>query len=81
MNTVRVALANLRLPSTPDESVRLATQAIGQAGAEQADIICFPECYVPAIGHRANLFRRLTLNSWSVAISHGARIENMRIPE
>jgi predicted amidohydrolase len=51
MNTVRVALANLRFPSTPDESVRLAAQAIGQAGAEQADIICFPECYVP--GYRA----------------------------
>jgi hypothetical protein len=34
MNTARVALANLRFPSTPDESVRLAAQAIGQAGAE-----------------------------------------------
>jgi len=31
----------------PDESVRIAAQAIGQAGAEQADIICFPECYEP----------------------------------
>ena len=51
MNTVRVALANLRFPSTPDESIRLATQAIGQAGAKQTDIICFPECYVP--GYRA----------------------------
>ena len=51
MNTVRIALANLRFPSTPDESVRLAAQAIGQASAEQADIICFPECYIP--GYRA----------------------------
>jgi predicted amidohydrolase len=29
----------------------LATQAIGEAGAKQTDIICFPECYVP--GYRA----------------------------
>jgi predicted amidohydrolase len=51
MPTLRIALANLRFPSTPDESVALATQAIVQAGTEHADIICFPECYVP--GYRA----------------------------
>ena len=51
MSTFRVALANLRFPSTPDESVALALQAIAQSGSERADIICFPECYVP--GYRA----------------------------
>jgi len=51
MPTLRIALANLRFPSTPDESVALATQAIAQAGTEHTDIICFPECYVP--GYRA----------------------------
>ncbi|MDR3698991.1 MAG: carbon-nitrogen hydrolase family protein [Candidatus Sulfopaludibacter sp.] len=47
MNTFRIALANLRFPATPAESVALAEQAIAQAAVEQAGIICFPECYVP----------------------------------
>src|SRR6267142_503423 len=47
MTTVRIALANLRFPATPDESVTLAEQAIAQAADESADIICFPECFVP----------------------------------
>ncbi|MDE3137770.1 MAG: carbon-nitrogen hydrolase family protein [Acidobacteriota bacterium] len=51
MNTFRIALANIRFPATPDESVSLAEQAIAQASAERAGIICFPECYVP--GYRA----------------------------
>lgn len=51
MPTVRIALANLRFPSTADESVDLAASAIHQASAQRADLICFPECYVP--GYRA----------------------------
>lgn len=51
MSTFRVALANLRFPATPEESVALAEQAIVQASAEGAGIICFPEGYVP--GYRA----------------------------
>ena len=51
MSTARIALANLRFPSSPDESVALAERAIARAGAERADVICFPECYVP--GYRA----------------------------
>lgn len=47
MNTFRIALANIRFPATPEESVRLAEQAIAQASAERADVICFPECFVP----------------------------------
>lgn len=47
MSTYRIALANLRFPSTPDESVALAVEAIARAGEQQAGIICFPECYVP----------------------------------
>ena len=50
-NTVRIALANVRYPSTPDESVRIAEDAIAEAGAADAALICFPECYVP--GYRA----------------------------
>jgi predicted amidohydrolase len=47
MSTFRIALANLRFPETSEESVRLAEEAIGQAAAEHAGIICFPECFVP----------------------------------
>ncbi len=54
MNTVRIALANIPFPATPEESVTLAERAIGQAAIERADIICFPECFVPGyrgMGH------------------------------
>jgi predicted amidohydrolase len=50
VNLVRIALANLRFPATPDESVTLAEQAIDQAGEQGARVICFPERFVP--GHR-----------------------------
>lgn len=45
--TCRVALANVRYPATPDESVSLAASAIAYAGAQGADMICFPECFLP----------------------------------
>src|SRR5579863_9166944 len=44
---MRIALANIRHPATPDESVKLAEGAIAHASIERADIICFPECFVP----------------------------------
>ena len=47
MSTVRVALANIRVPVTPMESVLLATSAVAAAGRQGALVICFPECYVP----------------------------------
>ena len=43
----RIALANIRFPDTPDDSVTLAEEAIAQARRERASIICFPECFVP----------------------------------
>jgi len=51
MDLARIALANLRFPATPDDSVARAAQAIADAGAAGGSIICFPECYVP--GYRA----------------------------
>jgi predicted amidohydrolase len=51
--TSRIALANIPFPATADESISLATQAIAEAGGAAADIVCFPECFVP--GYR--LFR------------------------
>ena len=47
MATVRIALANLRIPRTPEESVRLATGAVAEAGRQRALVVCFPECFVP----------------------------------
>jgi predicted amidohydrolase len=51
MNMTRIALANLRFPATPAESVALAEEAIARAADAGASIVCFPECYVP--GYRA----------------------------
>jgi predicted amidohydrolase len=51
MGTFRIALANLRFPSSPEESAQLAEQAIAEASAEGAGIVRFPECFVP--GYRA----------------------------
>lgn len=47
MSKVRIALANLRYPSSAEESVTLARQAIADARRLGASIICFPEIYVP----------------------------------
>ncbi|HEV3219499.1 MAG TPA: carbon-nitrogen hydrolase family protein [Candidatus Acidoferrales bacterium] len=47
MELVRIALANIRFPASPAESVELAQQAIDQASSKDARVICFPECFVP----------------------------------
>lgn len=51
MSKLRIALANIRIGATPDESVQLAEMAVAEAGAAGAAIVAFPECYVP--GYRA----------------------------
>lgn len=47
MSTVRIALANVLVPTSPQESVVLATSAIAEAGQKGALVICFPECFIP----------------------------------
>ena len=47
VNTFRIALANIRFPATPEESVTLAEAAIAQASLQRAGLICFPECFTP----------------------------------
>jgi len=47
VNPFRIALANIRFPATPEESIKLAEQSIEQASLKGARIICFPECFVP----------------------------------
>jgi predicted amidohydrolase len=45
--TARLALANLPFPESPEQSLTAAEQAIAEAGAERADVVCFPECFLP----------------------------------
>ena len=47
MSVVRIALANVRVARTPDDSVHLATTAVADASRQSASVICFPECFVP----------------------------------
>jgi predicted amidohydrolase len=47
VNAFRIALANIRFPATPEESIRLTEQAVVEASHKGSGIICFPECFVP----------------------------------
>jgi predicted amidohydrolase len=47
MTSFRIALANLRIPRNRDDAVALARDAIGDAAAAKAAIVCFPEGFVP----------------------------------
>ena len=47
MSTFRIALANVPFPASPEESIALAEEAIAQASTEHAELICFPECFIP----------------------------------
>jgi predicted amidohydrolase len=51
VSTVRIALATLSFPASPEAAVSDACAAIGSAAAAGAALICFPECFVP--GYRA----------------------------
>jgi predicted amidohydrolase len=51
VSTARIALANLRYPASPNDSVTYARAAVSAAAEEGASVVCFPECYVP--GYRA----------------------------
>jgi predicted amidohydrolase len=47
VSSVRIALANVRVPRTREESVEVAVSAVAEAGRRGAAVVCFPECYVP----------------------------------
>ena len=47
MKPFRIALANLRFPASAQESVELALHGVASAGEAGAQLVCFPECYVP----------------------------------
>ena len=47
MSIHRIALANLSVPTTPEDSIEAARCAFAQAAVEGAELVCFPECFVP----------------------------------
>ena len=51
MSIVRIALANLPFPSSPEDSLTRVEEAVAEAAGRGAAVICFPECYLP--GYRA----------------------------
>ncbi len=51
---VRIALAQLRYPATPDDAVERVLAAMRDANDAGAAVVAFPECYVPGyrgLGH------------------------------
>jgi predicted amidohydrolase len=44
---MRIALANLAYPASPEESIARVEAALARAASDGARLVCFPECYVP----------------------------------
>jgi len=47
MTNVRIALANLEIPKSPEDALERALVAVAQAAEAGARVVCFPEAYVP----------------------------------
>ena len=47
MTSIRIALANLEYPESPDDAVERAIGAVKDAARAGAGVVCFPEAYVP----------------------------------
>ena len=82
MTNFRIALANIRSPATPEESVTLAETAIAQASNESAGLICFPECFIPGYRGKGKAVpppdARFLERAWSV-IAGAARSANLTV--
>lgn len=77
MTPYRIALANIRLPENPEDSIALATRAIAEAGRERAAIVCFPECFVPGYRGMGNVVpppdAEFLGRAWSAVAESAAR--------
>lgn len=77
MTSVRIALANIALPPSPEASLALALAAVDEAAAAGALVVAFPECYVP--GYRVEKSARLAVDmafmeeAWSTLAAQAAR--------
>ena len=47
MTTLRLALAALRYPDSPQVAVASAVEAVHEAARHGAQLVVFPECYIP----------------------------------
>ena len=47
MTDIRIALANIEIPESPEDALERALATIAQAAIAGAHIVCFPEAYVP----------------------------------
>ena len=82
MSTFRIALANAPFPATPEESVTQAKDCIALASAEGAELICFPECFVPGYrgpGKRVPPPDRAFLEGAWTAIAATAAVANLSV--
>jgi predicted amidohydrolase len=73
----RIALANVRFPGSPTESIELARNAIVEAAGAGAGIICFPECYIPGYRSRGRSMpppsARFLEDAWSAVAEAALR--------
>ena len=47
MTTIRIAPANIEIPSSPEDSIERVLHALPEAARAGARVVCFPEAYVP----------------------------------
>ncbi len=47
MTTLRIALANIEIPLSPEDSVERVLRVLPEAAYAGARVVCFPEAYVP----------------------------------
>lgn len=62
MSTIRIALANVRFPTSPEESLEIVLAALKEASCEAAAIVCFPECIIP--GYRIEAKTSVPGQNW-----------------
>jgi predicted amidohydrolase len=82
MSSVRIALANIRAPTSPDDSVSLATAAVTDARAQGATVICFPECFIPGYrwpGQNAPAPDAVFLERARSTVADAARLANVAV--
>jgi predicted amidohydrolase len=80
--TFRIALANLPFPSSPDDAVERAVAAVHEAGGAQADLVAFPECYIPGYrisSHTVPLPTPQYLERAWTAVANAARAANVGV--
>jgi predicted amidohydrolase len=47
MTSIRIALANIEIPSGPEDALERALVALAEAARAGARVVCFPEAYIP----------------------------------